>query len=73
LKDGAIHPSQNFNPELLLSKGNSGTKSRAETEGKAMQRLPHRQTPKPDTIADATKCLLIGGWYSSLLRGFARA
>jgi hypothetical protein len=32
---------QNFNPELLLSKGNTGTKSRAETEGKGIQRLPH--------------------------------
>jgi hypothetical protein len=29
------------NPELLLSKGNTGTKSGAETEGKAIQRLPH--------------------------------
>jgi hypothetical protein len=34
-------PSQNFNPELLLSKGNTRTKSGAKTEGKAMQRLPH--------------------------------
>ena len=32
---------QNFNPELLLSKWNTGTKSGAETEGKAIQRLPH--------------------------------
>ena len=30
-----------FNPELLLSKGNIGTKSGAETKGKAIQRLPH--------------------------------
>jgi hypothetical protein len=35
------HPSQNFNPELLLSKGNTGTKSGINTEGKAIQRLPH--------------------------------
>jgi hypothetical protein len=34
------HP-QNFNLELLLSKGNTGTKSGAETEGKVIQRLPH--------------------------------
>jgi hypothetical protein len=27
--------------EFLLSKGNAGTKSGAETEGKAIQRLPH--------------------------------
>jgi hypothetical protein len=32
---------KNINPEFLLSKGNSGTKSEAETEGKAIQRLPH--------------------------------
>jgi hypothetical protein len=32
---------KNFNPELLLSKGNTGTKSGAETEGKAIQRMPH--------------------------------
>jgi hypothetical protein len=30
LKDGANYPSQNFNPELLLSKGKAGTKSGAE-------------------------------------------
>jgi hypothetical protein len=30
---------QNFNPELLLSKGNTGIKSGAETEGKAVQKL----------------------------------
>jgi hypothetical protein len=55
---------QNFNPELLLSEGNTGTKSGAETEGKAIQRLPHlpshMQTPNPDTIADAKKCFLTG-------------
>jgi hypothetical protein len=28
------------NPELLLSKGNTGTKSGTKTEGKAIQRLP---------------------------------
>jgi hypothetical protein len=31
---------KNFNLELFLSKGNVGTKSRAETEGKTNQRLP---------------------------------
>jgi len=30
-----------MNPEFLLSKGNAGTKNGAETEGKAIQRLPH--------------------------------
>jgi hypothetical protein len=29
-----------FNPELFLSKGNLGTKSGADTEGKAIQKLP---------------------------------
>jgi hypothetical protein len=60
---GGMGPSthlQNFNPELLLSKGNTGTKSGAETEGKAIQRLPKLQTPNSDTIADAKKCLLTG-------------
>jgi hypothetical protein len=44
---------------LLLSKGNAGTKSGTETEGKAIQKLPylgnpfHLQTPNPDTIVDA--------------------
>jgi hypothetical protein len=32
---------KNINPEILLSKGNAGTKNGAETEGKANQRLPH--------------------------------
>jgi hypothetical protein len=32
---------KNFNPEWFLSKWNSGTKSGSETEGKAIQRLPH--------------------------------
>jgi hypothetical protein len=27
---------KNFNAELFLSKGNAGTKNRAETEGKAI-------------------------------------
>jgi hypothetical protein len=31
---------KNINPELLLSKGNSGTKSGAEMKGKATQKLP---------------------------------
>jgi hypothetical protein len=31
------------------------------------------QTPNPDTIADAKKCLLTGAWYSCLLRGSAKS
>jgi hypothetical protein len=53
---------QNFNPKLLLSKGNTGMKCGAKTEGKAP--IPgdasHMQTPNPGTIADAKKCLLTG-------------
>jgi hypothetical protein len=30
----------NINPEFLLSKGNAETESGAETDGKAIQRLP---------------------------------
>jgi hypothetical protein len=32
---------KNINSEFFLSKGNAGTKSGEETEGKAIQRLPH--------------------------------
>jgi hypothetical protein len=32
---------KSINPELLLSKGNTGTKSGGETRWKAVQRLPH--------------------------------
>jgi hypothetical protein len=43
---------KNINPEFLLSKRIAGTRSGAETEGKAIQRLPHLgihlPTPKPD-------------------------
>ena len=57
---------QVFNPEFLLSKGNTGTKSGAEAEGKGyLETAPpgdtyHMQTPNLDTIADAKKCLLTG-------------
>jgi hypothetical protein len=33
----------------------------------------HMQSPNPDTIVDANKCLLTGAWYSCLLRGSASA
>jgi hypothetical protein len=32
---------KNFNPEIFLSKGKTEKKYGAETEGKAIQRLPH--------------------------------
>jgi hypothetical protein len=34
---------KNINLEFLLSKGNAETKSGAETEGKAIQRLSHQE------------------------------
>jgi hypothetical protein len=39
---GPPTPLKNINPELLLSKENAGTKSGADTEGKVIQKLPHR-------------------------------
>ena len=50
----------NFNTELLLSKGNTGTKSRAESEGKTAPPgdSSHMQTPNPDTVANAKKHML---------------
>jgi hypothetical protein len=41
---GSLTHLQNFNPELLLSKGNTGTKSETKAEGKAIKRLPHQGT-----------------------------
>jgi hypothetical protein len=41
---------QNFNPELLLSQGNTDIKNGTETEGKGIQRLSHIQTPNPQTL-----------------------
>ena len=49
----------NINLQLLPSKGNTGTKSGAETEGKPGN-PSHMQTPNSDTITDAKKCLLTG-------------
>jgi hypothetical protein len=63
---------KNNNPDYLLSKGHIGSKSREESEGKAIQRLPHLQTPNPDTIGDAKNCLLAGVWYSYSLGGSTR-
>ena len=44
LRDGAPTHLKNFNPEGLLSKGNTGTKSGAETEGKTWGSIPHADT-----------------------------
>jgi hypothetical protein len=49
----------------ILTGGNMETKCGAETEGKAIQRLPspgdpsHIQLPNPDAIVDTRMCLLI--------------
>ena len=62
---------QSVDTSILLRRGNkipmggdTETKCGAETEGKAIQRLPHLeihpQTPNPDTIAYASKILLTG-------------
>jgi hypothetical protein len=74
-KDQSVGASGN----KILTGGNMETKCGAETEGKAIQRLPHlvihpiysRQILTP--IVDAKKCLLTGACYSCLLRGSARA
>ena len=55
-----------FNPELLLSKGTTGTKWGVETEDKGHpETVPagnqsHIQTSNLNTIMDAKKCLLTG-------------
>ena len=68
LRDGATY-FKNFNPELVLSKKDTETKSGAETEGKAVQRQPYlgilpickHQT---QTLLLMPKALLTGTWYS---------
>jgi len=48
--------------------GNTETKCGAETEQKAIQRLPmYIQPPNPDNIADAKKCMPQGRTSISLL------
>jgi hypothetical protein len=53
-----------YNPELLMSKGNTETNSVKDWRKNHPETAPagepsHIQTPNPDTIADAKKCLLI--------------
>jgi hypothetical protein len=63
----------------ILTEGNTEIKCGAETEGMTIQRLNHLgnpsyiQSPNPDTIVDANKCLLTGACYRCLLRGSAIA
>jgi hypothetical protein len=64
-----------FNSELFLSKGNARKKNGAETDVKAIQRLPHLgihlicRHPNPDNTADAKKYLGTGAWYGCPMRG----
>ena len=64
---------QSVDTSILLRRGNkipiegvTETKFGAETEGQTIQKLPylgdpsHKQPPKPDTIAYASKILLMG-------------
>jgi len=50
----------------LLAGGNIETMRGSDTEGKAIQRLPHLgdafriQTPDPDTIGDDNRCMRAG-------------
>jgi hypothetical protein len=50
----------------MLTEGNMESKCGADTEEKAIQRLPtpgdpsHIQSPNADTIVDAKKCMLKG-------------
>jgi hypothetical protein len=54
---------QNFNPELLLSKGNTGTKSRAETEGMAIQRLSQMEIHPICRHPSQTPLQMLGSAY----------
>jgi hypothetical protein len=70
---------KNFKPELSPSKGSAETKSRAETEGKAIQRLPHIRIPlictqkSIDNTVGGKTSLLTGTWNGCLLRVSASA
>jgi hypothetical protein len=77
---------QSVNATVLLKKGEQNTHgwkyghkvwSRDWRKGNPETIPPenpsHIQTPNPDTIADANKCLLTGAWDSCLPRGSARA
>jgi hypothetical protein len=62
----------------ILMGGNTETKCRAETEGKAVQRLSHLgihgiYRHQTQTLADAKKCFLTGACFNCLLRGSASA
>jgi hypothetical protein len=65
---------KDFNPEMFLSKGRTGTKNGAGTEGRAIQGLPHLGIHcfadiKPDTVGDANRHLLTRTCYDFSLGG----
>jgi hypothetical protein len=69
-------PMGGISPTEYLS--NVDTKCGAETEGKTIPICLtwgsiHIQSPNPNTIGNAKKCLFTGARYSCLLRGFASA
>ena len=49
LRDGATHLYPKFYPKLFLSKGNTGTKSGAETEGRGSRDPTWGPIPQEDT------------------------
>ena len=74
--EGWGHPPifKNFNLELFLSKGRTGTKTGAETEERATQEQAsldpsHQQTSKTYSIVDDKMCLYKGAWCGCPLRG----
>ena len=65
LRDDVTHAYQNFKPRSIPVQRKNRNKDGTETEGKAIPTAPprdlsHLQTPKPHTIADIKKHLLIG-------------
>jgi hypothetical protein len=60
-RDQTTHPSQIIDPELFLSKGNSGTRvSRDLRKGLPSDQPNLGSIPNPDTITDARLCLETG-------------
>jgi hypothetical protein len=78
---------QSVDISIFLRRGNktptegvTETKCGVESEEMTIQRLTHLggdsshiQSPNPDTVVDANKCLLTVACYICVLRGFASA
>jgi hypothetical protein len=79
LRNGATHISQkNLNKNCSCLKETQGQKMEQRPKERLSSDCPprsgdpsHMQTPNPDAIADAKKCLQTGAWYSCPLRGSA--